>query len=134
MLFGGIQHLRGRAGNLNRRLLQILEQLAKLIGHVVRRVGEHAELVVALDGYAVREIAGRHRLRNGTSDMMGRENCVAQYNDPAAASEPSTIDSTTIVHSRLPSGANATSVRINRIVRHVSGRYGRFSVVAYPTR
>src|SRR5687767_14050173 len=67
--------------------------------------------------------------RNGTSDMMGRENYVAQYRDPAAASAPSTIDSTMMVHSRFLSGANATSVRINRIVRQASGMYGRFSVV-----
>src|SRR5688500_19459279 len=73
-------------------------------------------------------------LRNGTSDMIGRENCVAQYRDPAAASVPSTIDSATIVHSSLDNGANATSVRINRIVRQASGRYGRFSVVAYAAR
>ena len=62
--------------------------------------------------------------------MIGRENWFAQYNDPAAASAASTIDSSMIVHISLPSGANATSVRISSTVRHVSGRYGRRSVVA----
>ena len=62
VLFGRGQHLRRGAGDLNRCLLQILKQLAKLAGHVVGRIGQHAELVVALDGNAVREIAGGHRL------------------------------------------------------------------------
>ena len=68
--------------------------------------------------------------RNGTSDRIGRENWFAQYSAPAAAIAPSTIDSNTIVHIRLPSGANATSVRSSRTVRHGSGSYGRCSVVA----
>ncbi len=61
-----------------RGLLQVLQQLAKLAAMSLAASGQHAQLVVAIDGNAVRQIAGGHRLRNGTSDMMGRENCLAQ--------------------------------------------------------